>query len=133
MEARRVTASFSVSPQIMAADIEEARAAGFVQIVNNRPEGEAPDQPAGAAIEAACRAAGLFYLAIPVRGAPNEDQARAMKAAVDGAGGATLAFCRSGTRSIGAWAVGEALAGTPRGELLNLAKAAGYDLSALLA
>ncbi|MGZ8407403.1 MAG: beta-lactamase hydrolase domain-containing protein, partial [Caulobacteraceae bacterium] len=34
VEARRVTASFSVSPQIMAADIEEARAAGFVQIVN---------------------------------------------------------------------------------------------------
>ena len=43
-----------------------------------------------------------------------------------------MAFCRSGTRSITAWAVGRALAGDDRHQLAELAAAAGYDLSAAL-
>ncbi len=35
-------------------------------IVNNRPEGESPDQVPGEAIEAAALAAGMAYIAIPV-------------------------------------------------------------------
>jgi uncharacterized protein (TIGR01244 family) len=51
---------------------------------------------------------------------------------VAGADGPVLAFCRSGTRSITAWALGEAASGRDRAELVRLAAAAGYDLGPVL-
>ena len=44
-----------------------------------------------------------------------------------------LAFCRSGTRSIVTWSIGQAQAGErPRDELVALGAQAGYDLSGVL-
>ena len=72
---------------------------------------------------------GLDYLWLPVVGAPTPDQADAQATAVR-AGGKTLAFCRSGTRSITAWAMGQARSGAmPVDELVRLGEGAGYDLS----
>ncbi|MGI9169051.1 MAG: TIGR01244 family sulfur transferase [Caulobacteraceae bacterium] len=128
---RFVTEDFAVSPQISPADVAAAAEQGFVLIVNNRPDGEAPGQPDGAAIAAAARAAGLAYVHIPVTGRPSVEQAQAMREAVDGAPGKTLAYCRSGTRSIVTWAMGQAAAGAMNpSELFRLGAAAGYDLSA---
>ena len=131
-EFRTVTDEFSVSPQIALADLAKARALGFALIINNRPEGESPGPTAPAAdIEAAARAAGLDYLYIPVVGRPTPDLATAV--ARGASGRHTLAFCRSGTRSITAWALGELATGArSRGELLTLAANAGYDLGAVL-
>jgi uncharacterized protein (TIGR01244 family) len=128
---RFVTENFAVSPQISLDDVAAAAARGFTLIINNRPDGEAPDQPAGVRIEQAARDAGLDYLWVPVLGRPTADQARAVRRAVDGASGKVLAYCRSGTRSINTWAIGEA-GRTPRDELVRLGAAAGYDLSAVL-
>ena len=48
-------------------------------------------------------------------------------------GGKVLLFCRSGTRSIVTWSLGEALAGArSRDELVWLGSAAGYDLNGVL-
>jgi uncharacterized protein (TIGR01244 family) len=128
-----VTETFSVSPQISLADVAAARARGFTLIINNRPNGEAPDQPDGADIAAAAQAEGLGYVHIPVRGLPTTEQADAVRAAAQAARGPTLAYCRSGTRSIMAWSLGELGAGAKsRDELLRLAAAAGYDLSGVL-
>jgi len=129
---RRVDDHLSVSPQITAADVTEAKARGFTTIVNNRPDGEAPDQPPSAEIEAAARAAGLNYIHIPVRGGPTPDQVDQTREAILNADGPVLAFCRTGTRCIVTWSVGERLAGRDRDELLQLGSAAGYDLSAVL-
>ena len=123
---RNVTPEFAVSPQIGLTDLAAAKAQGFTLVINNRPDGEAPDQPPGEAIEAAARVQGLDYVNIPVIGRPTADQARAVAEAAHGR--KTLAFCRSGTRSIMAWALGELAAGRDRDELLRLAAAAGYDL-----
>ena len=131
-EFRKVTDRFSVSPQITPDEARRAAAAGVKLIINNRPDGEAPDQPTGAAIEAAARAAGCDYLHLPVAGRPTPEQARAQADAVAGAGGPVLAFCRSGTRSITTWALGEAAAGRDRAELVRLAAGAGYDLAPIL-
>ena len=128
---RFVTANFAVSPQISLADVSAAATQGFTLIINNRPDGEAPDQPAGARIEQAARNAGLDYLWVPVLGRPTADQARAVRRAVETASGKVLAYCRSGTRSINTWAIGEA-GRTSRDELIRLGAAAGYDLSAVL-
>lgn len=109
-----------------------AAAEGFALVINNRPDGEDPAQPSAAAIEAAARAAGLDYLHVPVRGGPTQEQVDAVRAAVEAAGGPVLAFCRSGTRSIVTWSIGQALAGEDRETLVNQGRQAGYDLSGVL-
>ncbi|HUZ12338.1 MAG TPA: TIGR01244 family sulfur transferase [Caulobacteraceae bacterium] len=131
-EYRKVTDRLSVSAQISAEEAAAAVGDGFALVINNRPDGEAPGQPAGAAIEAAARAAGADYLHLPVTGRPSPETARAQAQAVAHARGPVLAFCRSGTRSITAWAMGEAAAGVDRNELVRLAAAAGYDLAPVL-
>jgi uncharacterized protein (TIGR01244 family) len=52
-------------------------------------------------------------------------------AALDEANGPVLAYCRTGTRSITAWALAQALAGSSHtpDEIIALAQKAGYDLS----
>jgi uncharacterized protein (TIGR01244 family) len=126
---RRVTDQLQVSPQIGFAEVAEAAAQGVTLIVNNRPEGESDDQTPGAEIEAAARAAGLAYVAIPVTHAGfSEPQVTAMAAALSGATGPVLAYCRSGTRSTLLWALAEASAGGDPDALTNMAAKAGYDL-----
>jgi uncharacterized protein (TIGR01244 family) len=128
---RTVTDTFSVSPQIALGDVAVAAAEGFTLIINNRPDGEAPGQPTSAEMEAAVRAAGLDYLYAPVIGRPGPAQVAAVRAAVAGASGKVLAYCRSGTRSICAWAIGQADT-VGADELIRLGAAAGYDLSPVL-
>jgi uncharacterized protein (TIGR01244 family) len=130
---RRVTDELSVAPQISVADVAEAARQGFRTIINNRPDGEDPSQPASAEIEAAAEAAGLTYVHIPVRGSPGPAEVEAVREVVDAAEGPVLAFCRSGTRSIVTWSIGQAMSGAvPRGELVSLGRAAGYDLTGVL-
>jgi uncharacterized protein (TIGR01244 family) len=130
---RRVTDEFSTAPQISVADVAEAARQGFTTIINNRPDGEDPSQPSGAEIEAAAHAAGLAYAHIPVRGGPGPAEVEAVKAVIDNAEGPVLAFCRSGTRSIVTWSIGQATSGAmSRGELTDLGRQAGYDLSGVL-
>jgi uncharacterized protein (TIGR01244 family) len=129
---RKVTDALQVSPQITPDQAREAAVSGVVLIINNRPDGEEPGQPTNAEVEAAARAAGADYVHIPVVGRPTPEQARAQAAAVAGAKGPVLAFCRSGTRSITAWALGEAAGGRDPAELARLAAGAGYDLAPVL-
>lgn len=130
---RKVTEDFSVAPQIAASDLADAAAQGFTLVINNRPDGEAPGQPTSAEMEAAAKAAGLDYLYVPVAGGPGPAQVEAVLQAVNTAEGPVLAFCRSGTRSIVTWSIGQATSGArPRGELISLGAAAGYDLAGVL-
>jgi uncharacterized protein (TIGR01244 family) len=130
---RQVTETFAVAPQIAVADLAEAARRGFALVINNRPDGEAPDQPPSAEMAEAAKAAGLAYKHIPVRGMASPDQVAEMAEAVSEAGGPVLAFCRSGTRSITIWSMGQAQTGArPRDELIELGAAAGYDLSGAL-
>jgi uncharacterized protein (TIGR01244 family) len=132
-EFRRVTDAYSVAPQISPEDIAAAAAQGYVLVINNRPDGESPGQPDSATMAAAAQAAGLDYLYNPVRGGPDPDNVAAQAEAVARAGGPVLAFCRSGTRSIVTWSVGQAQSGArPVEELVRLGAAAGYDLAPVL-
>jgi uncharacterized protein (TIGR01244 family) len=132
-EFRHVTDDLSVAPQIGIEDVAEAKRQGFSAIICNRPDGEEPSQPSAAEIAAAAKEAGLTYAHIPVRGAPGPAEVEAMRQAVEAADGPVLAYCRSGTRSITTWSIGQALSGArTRGELVGLGRAAGYDLSGVL-
>lgn len=97
---RRIDARTLVAGQLAPGDVASLAAQGVTMLVNNRPDGEEPGQPAEAAIAAAARAAGIDYRFIPVAGAGLVGgEAEAMAAALAEARGQTLAFCRSGTRS----------------------------------
>jgi uncharacterized protein (TIGR01244 family) len=127
---KTLTNDILVAGQIDTDAVAEAKAAGVTLIVNNRPEDESPDQVPGAAIEASARAAGLDYVAIPITHAGfSEPQVDAMVAALDGAEGKILAYCRSGARSTNLWALAEAKQGGDPDALTNIAAKAGYDIA----
>ncbi|MEJ7925906.1 TIGR01244 family sulfur transferase [Sphingobium sp. AN641] len=128
---RQLTDSLYVSPQIGVEDVEAAKALGVTMIINNRPDDEDAGQVNGATIEAAAKAAGIGYAAVPVsHGGFAPWQLDGMGDALAQAGaGKTLAYCRSGTRSTLLWALTRARAGDDGDALAAQAAAAGYDLS----
>ena len=127
---RSVTNDLMVSPQIGLDAVAEAKALGVTLIINNRPEGESEDQVPGADIEAAAQAAGLKYVAIPITHSGfSQPQVEAMVAALKGADGKVLAYCRSGTRSTLLWALAESAQGGDPDSLTNMAAKAGYDVA----
>jgi uncharacterized protein (TIGR01244 family) len=110
---------------------EQASTSGMALIVNNRPDGEEPGQPTSAEVEAAARAAGIDYRHIPVAGGFSEPQVTEMAAALAGADGPVLAFCKSGTRSTFLWALARSRQAEDGAALFRKAAAAGYDLAPL--
>ncbi|WP_164157250.1 TIGR01244 family sulfur transferase [Sandarakinorhabdus rubra] len=126
-----LTDNVSVAPQISPADVALAAEQGFRTIVNNRPDGESADQPAGAELAAACADAGLAYVAIPIDHTGfNADQVAAMADAMHN--GPVLAFCRSGTRSCNLWALAAAQAGGDPATIIAAAGRGGYNVAGLL-
>jgi len=129
---RTLDSTISVFGQIEPEDVAAAKAQGFTAIINNRPDNEQPGQPAGAEIEAAAKAEGMDYTAIPVdHSGFNEAQVAAMADALEKATGPVLAFCRSGTRSTYLWALARHRLGDDGEQLIAKAANAGYDLSAI--
>jgi uncharacterized protein (TIGR01244 family) len=131
LDLKRINDHVSVSGQIMPDDIAALKQAGFVAIINNRPDGESPDQPPGAEIEAAAMAAGLDYYAIPLgREGVSPDMVEQTKAALAASNGPVFCFCRSGTRSTTLWALSQA-GEMDASEIIGQAAGAGYDMSHL--
>ena len=109
MEVKRINDQMSVSPQIGVDDVATIKAAGFTAIINNRPDGEAPDQPPAETIRKAAEAAGLAYYHIPLgREGVSGDMVEQTREALEGSTGPVFAFCRSGTRSTTLWALSQA-------------------------
>jgi uncharacterized protein (TIGR01244 family) len=128
-EFRRVTPDFSVAGQIDATDVAKIAGLGFKILVNNRPDREEPGQPSAAEIKAAADAAGLRFLNLPYAGQTPPNVVAETAALLEEARAPVLAYCRTGTRSIKAWALAAALSGTKRpDEIIALAAKAGYDL-----
>lgn len=131
MDIKRINDTISVSGQISVEDVAAIKAAGFVAIVNNRPDGEAPDQPGHATIEAAARAAGLTYHFIPMgREGVSPQMVDHTRAALDEAGGPVFCYCRTGTRSTTLWALSQA-GQQSAADIVAAAANAGYDMSHL--
>lgn len=128
---RRVTDGFAVAPQIDESDVQAIVDAGYKTLIANRPDGEGGiDQPRMGAIRAKAEALGLTFVAIPFAGAPTPDILERFGAALAEAPAPVLAYCRTGTRSITAWALTHGGQGMGE-EVVDAAAGAGYDLSAL--
>ena len=118
-----------VSGQIRTEEIAGlAEQHGLTMLINNRPDGEEPDQPLASAIEAAAEAAGISYRHVPIiRGIGPADVEAMQKALNAAAGGRVLAFCRSGTRSALTWALAKRELGMAREEVERRVAEAGFD------
>jgi uncharacterized protein (TIGR01244 family) len=126
-----VTAKLAVAPQPVLSDFQELRRLGFTTIVNNRPDGEDPNQPGSAAEEQAARAAGLGYVHIPVTSTGmTEADARLLKDTIEQAPGPVVAHCRSGARSFYLWVLSGDLDSHTDAELLAKAAELGVDTNA---
>lgn len=128
MKVVKLSESLSVSEQIAITDLPAIAAAGFKTVINNRPDGEEPNQPASVDIESAVRAAGLDYYYFPVTAqnfpGDNLDQ---MADLIDEPEEPVLAFCRTGTRCTNLWLVSR---DTPQQEQARaVADQLGYDLA----
>ena len=120
---RTLDETILVAGQVTPADVAEAAAQGVTFVINNRPDDEQPGQPSGAQIEAAAKAAGLGYAAIPITHAGfSMNQVEAMRTALEAAPGKVLAFCRSGTRSTLVWALARATMGEAPDALVSAAR-----------
>lgn len=122
----------AVAPQLVEADFAEIAARGFRSVVNNRPDGEAPDQLATAQAEAAARRHGLEFRYQPVSSldATEDDAVGGFARAMEDLPGPILFYCRTGTRCATMWVQ----AAAPRlgaGEALAAARRAGFDLDFL--
>jgi uncharacterized protein (TIGR01244 family) len=121
----RVLVSGQIRPEEIAGLAEQH---GITMIVNNRPDGEEPDQPPASAIEAAAEAAGLSYRHVPIlRGIGPADVEAMQEALADAGDGQVLAFCRSGNRSALTWALAVRGEGRPREEVERKVEAAGFN------
>ncbi len=100
MDIRKIDDKLSVTGQIDPSDMTAIAASGFKSIICNRPDNEAPGQPAYATIEQAARQAGLQIHYVPVSSAGlTQTDVALMKQALANSAAPILAYCRSGARS----------------------------------
>ena len=120
----RTLVSGQVAPQEVAALAEQ----GVTMLVNNRPDGEEPDQPRAAELEEAAAQAGIAYRFVPImRGIGPADVEAMQQAWREAEGGKLLAFCRSGTRSALACALAHREEGASSEEVSERLTRAGFD------
>lgn len=106
MKLRRLDVDFFVADQLSVDDIDALADRGVRSILNNRPEGESDDQPAGAAIETAARSRGIAYAAAPVAGRDVTPAELAdCREAIAALPTPICAYCRIGVRSMLGWAL----------------------------
>ncbi len=120
----------AVSGQLTVDDMAELAAAGYVAVVNNRPDREALfGQPRTADLKQAAERAGLVFLDLPFSG-PNAqpEQVRAFRALLAEHDGKVLAFCKSGMRSALLWGAASMVSGKSLDEVLDAARKAGQNL-----
>jgi uncharacterized protein (TIGR01244 family) len=119
-----------VSGQVAVGEVAGFAAQGITVLVNNRPDGENPDQPAAVDIEAAARAAGISYRFVPVQRGIGPAEVEGMREAMQAAGdGSLLAYCRSGTRSALTWALAKRAEGASAADVTKCVLDAGFDPS----
>jgi uncharacterized protein (TIGR01244 family) len=131
MDIRQLTPDYAVSPQIAVQDLQAVKDAGFVMVIDNRPDGEIPPELHTPVMQQAAEALGLIFVANPVIGgaltmANVTAQAQAMATAT----GPVFAYCASGNRCSIVWALTQA-GKRPVDDLVGIPARFGYNLDHL--
>lgn len=129
---KHITPEFYVTEQLALEDIPALAEAGICHIICNRPDHEAEGQVNSDAVQVAAKNAGIEFHHLAT--APGQfpqalvDQFAELVAGLDGK---ALAYCRTGTRSLSLWTLANPERKSAE-ELLQLAEAAGYNMSGLI-
>lgn len=128
MDIRALTPTYAVSPQITPEDLPAIKAAGFVTVIDNRPDGEIPPDLQTDEIRAAAEALGLAFVANPViGGAITDHNVTTQREVISTNPGPVFAYCASGNRSSVVWALAQA-GERPADELIGIPARFGYSL-----
>ena len=128
MNVKEITPALSVTPQLTAEDVDAVKAAGFVSIICNRPDGESADQTSFSEIEAAARKIGLTTSYLPVvSGKIRDEDVDAFEQLMHSSPKPVLAYCKTGSRSTMLWALGQVKTQTLI-DVIAKAKEANVDL-----
>ncbi|NTJ67685.1 TIGR01244 family phosphatase [Agrobacterium rhizogenes] len=112
MPVTAISEKLSISPQPSIEDIQLLGERGFKTLINNRPENEDSDQPGTQGESQAAKRCDLSYAFIPITlGTITEADVRAFQRAVEESKGPVLAHCKTGTRSLSLYLIGEVLDG----------------------
>lgn len=131
MDIRAITPDYAVSPQIEPSDLPAIKDAGYVTVIDNRPDGEIGPHLHTDAMRAAVEALGMTFVANPVIGGMlTMDNVTAQGAAIAASPGPVLAYCASGNRSSIVWALSQA-GKRPVDDLVGLPARFGYQLDHL--
>lgn len=127
LDLRRLTSDYAVAPQIEPSDMSAIKAAGYVMVINNRPDAEIGPGLQSAAMAEAARAAGLAYVNNPVTpGQFTADLVERQRSAMESAAGPVFTYCASGNRSTIVWELANA-GRLPVDEMMAIAAANGYS------
>ncbi|MFO1086453.1 MAG: TIGR01244 family sulfur transferase [Reyranellaceae bacterium] len=120
----------AVSGQLRPDDMAGIAAAGFVAVVNNRPDGEAMfGQPRTADIAKAAEAAGLAFVDLPFSGPhATPDQVRALAKLLAATPGKVVVYCKSGMRSTLLWGAAALAGGRPLADVLAATRRASQNV-----
>ena len=131
MDVRKITESYSVSPQIEVGDLARIAEAGFTTVICNRPDEENPADLHAAVMAAKARELGLAFEVLPLtHQTMNAENIGRQRALIEESTGPVLAYCASGTRCTIVWALGQA-GEMSADDILTRATQAGYDIEKL--
>jgi len=132
MDIKALTPHLSVSPQILASELQAVADAGFKALICNRPDGEGADQPSFDEIAQAAAALGLQASYLPAEtGKVRDEDGKAFGALLHQLPGPVLAYCRTGMRSTTMWALSQSGI-TPLPQILEAGRKAGFEMQSLV-
>jgi sulfide:quinone oxidoreductase len=132
MDIKALTPNLSVSPQILASELQAVADAGFKALICNRPDGEGADQPSFDEIAQAAARLGLQASYLPAEtGQVRDDDGKAFGALLHTLPGPVLAYCRTGMRSTTMWALSQSGV-TPLPQILEAGRKAGFEMQSLV-
>lgn len=131
MDIRALTPTYAVSPQIDPSDLPAIKAAGYRVIIDNRPDGEIPEDLHAEPMRAAAEALGLRFVVNPIfPGKFGEAEVEVQARAMAEADGPVFAYCASGNRCSILWALTQKGRQTAD-ELIAVPARFGYNLEHL--
>ena len=127
---KKVSDNYYVSSQISEEDLLSFKNEGFSLIVCNRPNGEEEDQTDFELIHERCKSMGLTFINLPMILDDLQSELIFETKKILDKNKKTLAYCRTGTRSIILWACANVLK-EKVDETIKMVSRAGYDLDHL--
>ena len=127
MELYRLSATITVSSQLVVKDLDEIKKNGVDILVCNRPDNESPEQPRFENIATAAKHMGITPINISFKPDNQTEQDVIAFEKILNSNKKVHAFCRTGNRSITLWAAASVRTGSCPNQILKITKTYGIN------